>query len=100
MSPRTTPRRSSSYRHSLIACSLFGVVSACVRTTTRRSSPRSARLEDFLEQPLPFLLLFPGEDSGNDFLALQPLGRRGRVDRHVGAGLPSAPLGEGFPRPA
>src|SRR6476619_1136714 len=33
----------------------------------RGCARRSSRFEDFLEQPLPFLLLFPGEDSGNDF---------------------------------
>src|SRR5882762_10777727 len=44
---------------------------------------RLPRLEDFLEQPLPFLLLVPGEDSGNDCPLLQHLADAWGIDRHV-----------------
>src|SRR5262245_66635831 len=56
-------------------------------------SAQLLRLEDVLEQPLPFLLLVPGEDSGNDFSVLQPLAHIGGIDRHVVAGRPAAALG-------
>src|SRR5260370_15156545 len=50
-------------------------------------------LEDFLEQPLPFLLLFPGKDCGNDCPVLQPVGDLGGIYRPVRAGRHSAPPG-------
>src|SRR5262249_58288001 len=58
------------------------------------------RLEDVLEQPLPFLLLVPGEDSGNDFSVLQPLAHIGGIDRHVVAGRRAGAPCAGPRRPA
>src|SRR6266487_2966847 len=57
-------------------------------------SAQLLRLEDVLEQPLPFLLLVPGEDSGNDFSVLQPLAHVGGIDRHVVAGWHAAARGQ------
>src|SRR5499426_1828154 len=90
MSPRTTPKRSSSYRHSLTTFSWMGASKACPIDC---SAPL-LRPEDVLEQPLPFLLLVPGEDSGNDFSVLQPLAHIGGIDRHVLAGRHAAALGQ------
>src|SRR6516165_6731248 len=86
MSPRTTPKRSSSYRHSLMTFSWLGACTAC----PIGCSADLLRFEDVLEQPLPFPLLFPGEDSGNDFSVLQPLAHIGGIDRHVVAGWHAA----------
>src|SRR5436190_22854878 len=52
------------------------------------------RLEDVLEQSLPLLLLFPGEDSGNDFPSLQHLAHMRRVEWHIRSGRHAAALGE------
>src|SRR2546425_1780607 len=90
MSPRTTPKRSSSYRHSLMTFSYVGASKA----RPIGCSAQLLRPEDVLEQPLPFLLLFPGEDSGNDFAVLQHVGDMGRVDRHVRPGRQAAAPGE------
>src|SRR5262252_4817864 len=90
MSPRTTPKRSSSYRHSLMTFSWLGACTAC----PIGCSADLLRFEDVLEQPLPFPLLFPGEDSGNDFSVLQPLAHVGGIDRHVVAGRHAAARGQ------
>src|SRR5262249_11416865 len=90
MSPRTTPKRSSSYRHSLMTFSWMGASKAC----PIGCSAQLLRPEDVLEQPLPFLLFVPGEDSGNDFSILQPLAHVGGIDRHVVAGRHAAALGQ------
>src|SRR5262249_57899849 len=95
MSPRTTPKRSASYRHSLMTFSWMGASKAC----PIGCSAQLLRPEDVLEQPLPFLLLVPGEDSGNDFSILQPLAHVGGIDRHVVAARPSARPGAGRPGP-
>src|SRR5262249_47525954 len=50
-------------------------------------------------QPLPFLLLVPAEDSGNDFSVLQPLAHIGGIDRYVVAGRGWGPGGAGMVRP-
>src|SRR3989442_2586198 len=96
MSPRTTPKRSSSYRHSLMTFSYVGASKA----RPIGCSAQLLRPEDVLEQPLPFLLLFPGEDSGNDFSVLQPLAHVGGIDRHGLAGLEAAARGQGIRRRA
>src|SRR5262249_62033636 len=96
MSPRTTPKRSSSYRHSLMTFSWMGASKAC----PIGCSAQLLRPEDVLEQPLPFLLLVPAEDSGNDFSVLQPLAHIGGIDRYVVAGRGSAARGEETVRPA
>src|SRR5499427_5882614 len=90
MSPRTTPKRSSSYRHSLMTFSWLGACTAC----PIGCSADLLRFEDVLEQPLPFSLLLAGEDSGNDFSVLQPLAHVGGIDRHVVAGRHSATRGQ------
>src|SRR5262249_2031870 len=89
MSPRTTPKRSSSYRHSLMTFSWVGASKAC----PIGCSAQLLRPEDVLEQPLPFLLLVPGEDSGNDFSILQPLAHLGGIDRTFVEGRQTATLG-------
>src|SRR5262249_59405388 len=96
MSPRNTPKRSSSYRHSLMTFSWMGASKAC----PIGCSAQLLRPEDVLEQPLPFLLLVPAEDSGNDFSVLQPLAHIGGIDRHVVAGGRAAALCQGMLRPA
>src|SRR5262245_23580681 len=53
-----------------------------------------SRLENVLEQPLPLLLLFPGEDSGNDFPSLQHLAHMRRIDRYIPSGWHAPALGE------
>src|SRR5262249_57037631 len=58
-------------------------------------SAQLLRLEDVLEQPLPFLLLVPGEDSGNDSSVLQPLAHIGRIDWYVVAGRHAGARGQG-----
>src|SRR5262249_61289265 len=95
MSPRTTPKRSSSYRHSLMTFSWMGASKAC----PIGCSAQLLRPEDVLEQPLPFLLLVPAEDSGNDFSVLQPLAHIGGIDRYVVAGRGWGAGGGGKPRP-
>src|SRR5215469_9716560 len=90
MSPRTTPKRSSSYRHSLMTFSWLGACTAC----PIGCSADLLRFEDVLEQPLPFPLLFPDEDSGNDFSVLQPLAHVGGIDRHVVTGWHAAARGQ------
>src|SRR5215472_8815676 len=90
MSPRTTPKRSSSYRHSLMTFSWLGARTAC----PIGCSADLLRFEDVLQQPLPFPLLFPGEDGGNDFSVLQPLAHVGGIDRHVVAGRHAAARGQ------
>src|SRR5262249_60800599 len=97
MPPPTPPKRSSSYRHSLMTFSWMGASKAC----PIGCSAQLLRPEDVLEQPLPFLLLVPAEDSGNDFSVLQPLAHIGGIYRHVVAGLAfAAPGGGRLPPPA
>src|SRR5712671_7135002 len=103
MLPRTTPRRSSSYRHSFISFSFVdGVIGlACCAAECVRSEPMASkpvgwlpRLEDVLEQPLPLLLLVPGKDCGNDFPLLQHVADMRGIDRYVKPGRHAPAPGE------